>query len=361
MTTAAAMPAMATEWAECLLPPAEMPPALAREIKALVGTNPGFAPRLAHAPWVVRAIARQIDDAPAYLSDRVDERIGLVVAQENSCRYCYGMHRALLRVAGRSERDIDRIVRDSLVADLSPTERAAVEYARRVARCNPRPGRAELRALEAAGVDPRAAIEVVTGAAFSSFVNRISTFAALPPEPLEALTKAPYFALIRPLIARGFRRRARPPVAAPEPRDPYARVVALLGDSRAAHLARATIDDAMASPILPGRTKALIMVVVARALDCRYGEGEARALLAREQFASADVDEVLATLASPRLDAREARLVPFARETVRYQPAVIQSRVRDVFRDLGPAEAAEAIGIAALANAVCRLTVALDA
>jgi alkylhydroperoxidase family enzyme len=253
------------------------------------------------------------------------------------------------------------MARASLAAEGPTRARAAVDYARRVARCNPRPGRAELRALEAAGLDARAALEVVTAAAFSSFVNRISTLAALPPEPLEALTKAPYFALIRPLIARGFRRRARPPQGAPEPRDPYARVVALLGDSRAAHLVRVTIDDAMASPILPGRTKALIMVVIARALDCRYGEREARALLAREGLAAADVDEVLATLASPRLDAREARLVPFARETVRYQPAAIQSRVRDVCRDLGPAEAAEAIGVVALANAVCRLTVALDA
>jgi alkylhydroperoxidase family enzyme len=104
-----------------------------------------------------------------------------------------------------------------------------------------------------------------------------------------------------------------------------------------------------------------VMVVVARALDCRYGESEARAVLARQGFAAADVDEVLATLSSPRLDAREARLVPFARETVRYQPAVIQSRVREVCRDLGPAETAEAIGIIALANAVCRLSVVLDA
>jgi AhpD family alkylhydroperoxidase len=361
MTTAAVMPAMPTEWPECLLPPVEMPPALAREVRALVGSSPGFAPRLAHAPWVVRAIARLIHDSPAYLSTLVDERIMLVVAQENSCRYCYGMHRALLRIAGHSERDVDRIVRDSLVTDLSPSERVAVDYARRVARCNPRPGRAEIGAVEAAGLDRRAAIEAAATAAFGSFVNRISTLAALPPESLEALTQAPYFRLIRPLLALGFRRRAQPPKPAPEPREPCARVVAALGDSPAAHTLRAIIDDAIASSILPGRTKALIMVVVARALGCRYGEAEARALLARGGLAAPDVDEVLAMLASPRLDAREARLVPFARETIRYQPAVIQARVREVCRDLGPAETTETLGVIALANAVCRLSVVLDA
>jgi AhpD family alkylhydroperoxidase len=361
MSTAAVMPAMPTEWSECLLPRAEMPPALAREVRALVGSDPGFAPRLAHAPWVVRAIARLIDGSPAYLNVPVDERIMLVVAQENSCRYCYGMHRALLRIAGHSERDVDRIVRDSLVADLSPGERVAVDYARRVARCSPRPGRAELGVVEAAGLERRAAVEAAAMAAFGSFVNRIATLAALPPEPLEALTQAPYFRFIRPLLALGFRRRERPPKPVPEPRDPCARVVAALGDAPSAHVLRAIIDDAIASPILPGRTKALIMVVVARALDCRYGEAEARALLAREGFAASDVDEVLATLSSPRLDAREARLVPFARETIRYQPAVIQARIREVCRDLGPAETTEAIGVIALANAVCRLSVVLDA
>ena len=361
MTTAAAMPAMPTEWSECLLPTADIPAALAREIKALVGGNPGFVPRLSHAPWVARGIARMIDDSPAYMSAAADERIMLVLAQENSCRYCYGMHRAILRVAGHSELDVDRIVRDSLVIDLSPADRAAVDYARRVARCNPRPGHAELRAVEAAGVDRRAAVEVAGRAAFGSFVNRIATLAALPPEPLEALTRAPYFRLIRPLLALGFRRRARPPKPAPAPCDPFARVVAALGDSPAAHVVRAIIDDALASPILPARTKALVMVVVARALGCAYGEAEARALLAREGFAAADVDEVLATLSSPRLDAREARLVPFARETIRYQPAVIQARVREVCRDLGPAETTEAIGVIALANGVCRLSVVLDA
>ena len=361
MTTAAVMPAMPTEWSECLLPPAEMPQALAREIKALVGASPGFAPHLAHAPWVARAIARMIDDQPVYMSATADERIMLVLAQENSCRYCYGMHRALLRVAGHSEPDIDRIVRDSLVADLSPTDRAAVDWARRVARCNPRPGFAELQALEAAGLDRRAAVEVAGRAAFGSFVNRIATLAALPPEPLEAFTQTPYFRFIRPLVALGFRRRARSPKPAPAPRDPCARVVASLGDSPTAHVVRAIIDDALASPILPARTKGLVMVVVARALACPYGEAEARALLAREGFAASDVDEVLATLSSPRLATREARLVPFARETIRYQPAVIQARIREVCRDLGPAETTEAIGMIALANAVCRLSVVLDA
>jgi len=356
--TAGGASSTTTEWAECLLPSADMPAALAQEIRALIGRGSAFVPRLAHAPWVVRAVARIVAGPMAYLRPGLAERIGLVVAQDNSCRYCYGVLRSLLRIAGHSETDVDRIVRDSLVVDLSPAERVAVDYARRVSRCNPRPGAEDFQGLLAAGLDARAAVEVAAQATFSGFMNRVATLAALPPEPVEALTAARYFRVIQPLVALGTRRRPARPLPPPEPNaGPFARLVAALGDSPCAHAVRATVDEAAASPILPARTKALVIAVVARALGCGYGESEARAMLATDGFASADVDDVLRTLSSPRLDAREAHLVPFARETIRYQPAVVQPRVREVCRDLSPAETTELLGTIALANAICRLSV----
>jgi alkylhydroperoxidase family enzyme len=103
------------------------------------------------------------------------------------------------------------------------------------------------------------------------------------------------------------------------------------------------------------------MAVVARALGCVEGERDARTLLTREGLEPADVDQILDTLASPKLDAREARLVPFARETVRYQPAAIQKRLRAVTEGFSPEEILETVGIASQANALCRLSVVLDA
>jgi AhpD family alkylhydroperoxidase len=358
--TAGATVSMSTEWPECLVPRAEMPPALAREIRAMVGRGPALVSYLAHAPWVVRTVARTINGAPAYLSASLADRIGLVVAQDNSCRYCYGMQRSLLRIAGRSETDVDRIVRDSMVVELSPAERAAVDYARRLSRCSPRPGQADFDRVVAAGLEPCAAIEVALYVTEGSFMNRVSTLAALPFEPLEAFVRAPYFRLLRPLVARGFRKPKGRPLPPPPNAGPFADLVTALGDSPWAHVVRATVDEGLASPILPLRTKALIIAVVARALGCAYGEREARALLAREGLREADVDEVLQTLASPRLDAREARLVPFARETVRYQASAIQTRMREVARELSPAETMELIGVISLANGLCRLSVLVD-
>jgi len=52
--------------------------------------------------------------------------------------------------------------------------------------------------------------------------------------------------------------------------------------------------------------------------------------------------------------------VPFARETVRYQPLAIQRRTRELARELSIEEVIEAAGVAALANAVGRLSVLLE-
>jgi alkylhydroperoxidase family enzyme len=325
-----------------------------------VGAVPGFLPRLASAPWVARAFAIIIDGPYAYVSPALLMRVAVVVTQDNSCRYCFGTQRAVLRIHGYSDADIAGIVRDSNV-DLSAADRAAVDFARRVSRANPRPGRAEFDAAVAAGNDPRVVLEVATVTAFGNFMNRVATLLALPPEPLEAVVDQRLFRFVRPLLAWRMRAKRKPPVPPPAAVGPCARVIAALGDSPAAPALRTLVDGALASSPLPARTKLLLLAVIARALGCAWGEGEAREGLIQEGFAAADVDEVLRTLASARLDAREARLVPFARETTRYQPAAIQLRAAEVYRGLTPAETVDAVGFVALANALCRLSVVLGA
>jgi len=69
---------------------------------------------------------------------------------------------------------------------------------------------------------------------------------------------------------------------------------------------------------------------------------------------------VWSNLGSPKLDAREAKLVPFGRETVRYQTAAIQRRMRELTPGLSAPEILETVGVVALANAIGRLSVLLD-
>ena len=198
-------------------------------------------------------------------------------------------------------------------------------------------------------------------------MNRVATILALPLEPLEAITESWFFRFIRPLMVLQLKTVTRlqraPRLAAPPPAPPGApgtAVLAALAESPAAAVLRRGLDRAWSSELLPRRTKALMAAVIAKALGCTNGEAEARTLLGAEGLTTVDVDEILANLGSAKLDARDARLVPFARDTVRYQAPAIQLRAREATVGLNPGEILEAVGVASLMNAVSRLSVLLE-
>jgi len=349
------------EWGTCWLDPVDVPPSLAAAArKAAGGILPAWATRLATVPWVVHGFARFAGERVAHMPPRLFGFINLVVSQDNSCRYCYGATRALMKLQGFGDAAIARMERDIHLADLTPAEAAALQFARTVSQANPRPTVADVAALARVGFSRPAIAEIAGVAAFAGFSNRVSTLCALPPERFERWVDHPLARLVRPLVARRLRTRRVPPVPAPPAEGPCADVVAALDGSPLALDARRTIDEGMASPILPRRTKLLMVAVIGRALGCDHAEGEARSGLSADGLAPGDIDEIVRNLGSPRLDAREARLVPWARETVRYRPLAIQERTRELTRHLGRDEVIEAVGIASLANAVARLAILLE-
>lgn len=267
-----------------------------------------------------------------------------------------------LAILGYDDDTIRRLERDSHVLDLGPPERAALDYGRKLSRANPRPGRAEYEDLLRLGFSPAAIAEIGAVVAGTTFLNRVATLVAFPPEPFESMTERLFFRILRPFLA--WQMRPRHLVAAPPGASnagPLAAILApLAGSPTAAGLQRA-IDDAWSATALPRRTKALVWGVIGRALGCERSVGEAARMLADVGFSHTDVDDVLANLGSPRLDAREARLVPFARETVRCQPATIQKRLRELATGFDVDALLDVVGIVALANAVGRLSVLADA
>jgi alkylhydroperoxidase family enzyme len=114
------------------------------------------------------------------------------------------------------------------------------------------------------------------------------------------------------------------------------------------------------SEILSRRARGLIFAVVARALSCSSNEAEARRLLNEDGLANDEIDRILDNLSSPILDEVESLVVPFARETVWYQPARLQRRARDLQAKLTAAQFVDFIAVAALANAICRLGAIID-
>jgi alkylhydroperoxidase family enzyme len=352
----------ATEWGTCLVPSVPVPAALAAEVKRLGGGGGGWLAYVAPTPWVARTTAvlssRPLAFAPLPLCDV----LGLIVSQDNSCRYCYGAQRAFMKLLGHTDAYIDRLERDAHLADLTPLDRTAIDLARRVSRGQPRPTRADVARLEQAGLTPEAAAEVVLAIAGITYANRLSTLLAFPMESIETLVDKPLFRLVRPFVAWQMRPRHAPP-APPVPAGdaPWGRLVAALGRSPTAQLMRQIVDEAIASPVLPRATKGLMMAVIGRALGCAYSEGEARRVARDDGVTSDEIDDVLANLGSSRLPQRDARLVAFARETVRYQTPVIQRRVREVTAGLTHEEILETVGIVGIANTLGRLSVVLDA
>ena len=347
------------EWGECWLEPRPVPADLAAAIKKFThGEMTEWGRRLGTVPWVPRAFLHAVDEKVAYIPDGIWDLIHFVVSQDNACRYCYGATRTVLKILGYGDGAIDRLERDVQLADLTPAEKTALQFARRVSHANPLPGAADLRALADAGfTDPQAA-EIAFAAAFSGYANRVATMFAFPPDRLEGLLRNPVVRLLRPLVARRFRSKRLPAAALPAQNDPpFAGLIARLEGSPTAHALRAMVDDALASPVLPRRTKLLIFAVVGRALASEYLKGESQRALAADGLSASDVEDVLANLGSERLDERERLVVPFARETVRYRSLAIQQRTRELSERLGIDELIEVVGVASLANSVGRLAV----
>ena len=350
------------EWESCLLPAsrdAELEAYLRREL----GVVPPMARYLTPCPWIVRSMAGvdQYHALLVHLDQRIVDLIGLVVSEDNSCRFCYAAQRAILRIQGFSDQRIRQLQQDLLSASLGRRESTALEFARRFSRASPLMQWSDTEPLRNAGWSDAAIREIAFVAAMLVYFNRLATLPALPPERMEAISESWWLGLVRPFIARRFRleRGTEDRLSPAECAGPFAYLVQELDGLPAARAIRRVLDEAFASPLLSRAAKALVFAVVARGLGCPLSEGEACELLATDGWAAADVEATLSHLDSPRLDRAERALLPVARESIRYEPARIQRRARELRETLAVEPFVEFVGLCALANAVCRLGAAL--
>jgi AhpD family alkylhydroperoxidase len=314
---------------------------------------------LAPCPWVVRSMAGVNHDHAllAHLDLQLADLIGLVVSQDNSCRFCYAAQSVLLRIQGFPDQRIRELQQDLLSASIGRRESSALEFARRFSRASPLLAWSDTAAMREAGWSDAAIREIAVVAATHVYFNRLSTLPALPPASLESMPDRWWFTLAAPLVRRWMRKGRGAPVrlAPGEEAGPFGALVEGLDGLPAARAMRRVLDDAFASPLLSRAAKSLIFAVVARGLGSPVSESEASRLLDAEGWTPADVETALAHLASPRLDPAERALLPVARESIRYEPARIQRHARGLRETLGVQRFVEFVGTCALANAVCRL------
>jgi alkylhydroperoxidase family enzyme len=349
------------EWGEAILP-AVVDPAWEAEVQGALGAVFDLMRRVAPSPWVRAVQLGLFKQRARAMPQRLADIGFLVTSQENACRYCYGAAKAQLRMLGYPERLIGKIEREAQVAELDKKERAFIQFCRNLARSKPRPAKAEREALIALGFAPLAVAEMASWIVTVTFLNRVATFIACPPEDgYEKLAGSFKVWLLRPLLAR--KARAAPPApgnGGSAGAGAFGPIVNTLAGLPAADVLNDAFRGAFASPVLPRATKALMFAVVARSLACTFCEGESRKLLLAEGFTEAEIDAALATLSSPRLDARAASILAWTRDTVHYQPAPIQQHTRALAAEIGDAALIEAVGVAALANATVRLAMLLE-
>ncbi len=306
-------------------------------------------------PWLAKAVNTLAD--PDQVSHAPFHLMGIsyfVASQENACRYCYGVARAVMKIVGFKENQIQDLEHEASLAD--GVTKQVVEFARKLARSNPSPARKDHEALVAAGLSEEAACEIAANVAKACFANRIATFLALPPN--EAVEKLPNGVLgrIRSLfLSRKFGGRKVPPPAGYRNEGPCARIIDAAGHNPTAAWLRDLTDGWLGSPLLPARSKLLMLAVIARLLGSRLCEEEAAEGLARAGFGPQETLEVLATLSATSLTPLEATLLRWTRETVWYEPRSIQNSTRRLLSEVGESRALEALGSAAVCNSLARL------
>lgn len=349
------------EWSESLLPPPPPEPLPADSVaraEGIWGFVPDWLPSLHWCPWMVEATLDGIAVRPAHIEPDLVALLRLVVAQDNSCRFCYGSSRQFLRLLGYSEAFVRRLEQDLLAADLDRRDRAALDHARLLSRANPRPGAAQADALAALGLGAAAVAEVAAFAALWVMETRITTLLAFPLQ--EGKADGLFARLRRPRMARAMRQGMRQtPLATPDPARRIAAfdaTIAALGELPAAASLRKILDAAYGGGPLPRRTRLVVSAVIARALGCDATVQMFAGLLADDGLDPAALAAMLAHLDAGWLDERERMLVRAARDTVHiHQPALVQRRMLELRDRLSPGELVDFVGVAATTNALARL------
>lgn len=310
-------------------------------------------------PWLARAI---IDLHPEYglllhLDQEVADILTLIVSQENSCRFCYAAQRALLWSQGMSAARIERVEQE-LSTKLAPRTAAAIAFGRTQSRIGPAAARDAREALRRAGFGDEEMKEIAYTVAATDFFNRAYTMPAIPARPMERMPDQLLVRLMRPLIGRMIGRHRRRGEATPLERAsayPYAGLIEAYAGLPVAPVLARTIEEMWASSHLSRRCKLLMLAVIARGLGCDVCAIEIGQALEREGLDAATLSQVLTHLDAPELDEVERLLVRFARETIWYDPAALQRRARTLRDRLSVPELLEAIGVASLANGLCRM------
>ena len=163
-------------------------PADLQERIAKVQEKAGFVPNvflvLAHRPAECRAFFDYHDTLmlkEGALTKAEREMIVVATSSANHCTYCIVAHGAILRVYAKDPLIADQVAANYLKADLTPRQKAMLDFAMKVAQESYRLEDADFAALRSHGFSDEDAWDIGAIAAFFALSNRMANLTGMRP------------------------------------------------------------------------------------------------------------------------------------------------------------------------------------
>ncbi len=148
----------------------------------------GFVPNvflaLAHRPAEFRAFFAYHDalmDKEGGLTKAEREMIVVATSGANNCHYCVVAHGAILRIRAKNPLVADQVAINHRKADITPRQRAMLDFAMKVALESHKVDEADLVALAKDGFSKDDAWDIAAIAAFFAMSNRLANVSSMRP------------------------------------------------------------------------------------------------------------------------------------------------------------------------------------
>ena len=111
------------------------------------------------------------------------EMIVTVTSAANNCLYCVVAHGAILRIYEKKPLVADQVSVNYKKADITPRQRAMLDFAMRVCQASHTIDDADFAALQSHGFDDEDAWDIAAITAFFGLSNRMASFSGMQPNP----------------------------------------------------------------------------------------------------------------------------------------------------------------------------------
>lgn len=159
-----------------------------RERILAVQEKSGFVPNVflafARRPAEFRAFFAYHDalmEKEGGLSKADREMIVVATSGANDCQYCVVAHGAILRIRAKNPRIADQVAVNYRKADITPRQRAMLDFAMKVALESGRISEEDFPPLHAQGFSDEDIWDIAAIAAFFALSNRMANFAGMRP------------------------------------------------------------------------------------------------------------------------------------------------------------------------------------